>query len=65
LNICEERGSGIDNVIFSVEMFQLPPPDFRIPAGSTQVLLIAAPQPFSEMDGAERVQGRYQYGDLR
>ncbi len=41
LNICEERGSGIDKVITSIEMYQLPPPDFRVPPGSTQALLFA------------------------
>ncbi len=28
LNICEERGSGVDKVIAQVEMFQLPAPEF-------------------------------------
>jgi predicted HTH transcriptional regulator len=60
LNICEERGSGIDKVIFYIEMFQLPPPDFRVPQGSTQVLLLA-PQTFGEMDRSERVRACYQH----
>lgn len=60
LNICEERGSGIDKVIFAIEMFQLPPPDFRVPPGSTRVLLLA-PQTFSGMDRAERVRACYQH----
>ncbi len=60
LNICEERGSGIDKVIFYIEMFQLPPPDFRVPPGSTQVLLLA-PQTFAQMDRAERVRACYQH----
>jgi predicted HTH transcriptional regulator len=60
LNICEERGSGIDKVIFTIEMFQLPPPDFRVPPGSTQVLLLA-PQTFAEMDSVERVRACYQH----
>lgn len=60
LNICEERGSGIDKVIFYIEMFQLPPPDFRVPPGSTQVLLLA-PQTFGKMDRAERVRACYQH----
>ena len=30
LNICEERGSGIDKVVFQVEMFQLPKPGFQV-----------------------------------
>src|ERR1700722_7444665 len=35
MNICEERGSGIDKVIFQIELYQLPPPDFRVTHGST------------------------------
>jgi predicted HTH transcriptional regulator len=60
LNICEERGSGIDKVILAIEMFQLPPPDFRVPQGSTRVLLLA-PQTFAAMDRAERVRACYQH----
>ncbi|NEP12862.1 MAG: transcriptional regulator, partial [Symploca sp. SIO2C1] len=29
INICEERGSGIDKVVHSVEVFQLPAPEFK------------------------------------
>ncbi len=60
LNICEERGSGIDKVIVAIEVFQLPPPDFRVLPGSTRVLLLA-PQPFAAMDRAERVRACYQH----
>lgn len=60
VNICEERGSGIDKVVASIEMYQLPPPDFRKPTGSTQVVLFA-PQKFAEMDGAARTRACYQH----
>lgn len=60
LNICEERGSGIDKVISSIEMFQLPPPDFRTPPGSTRVFLFA-PRTFARMDRRERVRACYQH----
>ncbi len=60
LDFCEERGSGIDKVITSIEIYQLPPPDFRVPPGSTQVLLLA-PQTFAEMDRAKRVRAYYQH----
>lgn len=39
LNICEERGSGIDKVIRSVEVFQLPAPDFRVLHGSVPLVV--------------------------
>jgi predicted HTH transcriptional regulator len=32
--ICEERGSGIDKVVFQVELFQLPAPLFKGPRAS-------------------------------
>jgi hypothetical protein len=32
--ICEERASGIDKVVFEVELFQLPAPLFEAPEGS-------------------------------
>ena len=64
VNICEERGSGIDKVIDSIEAYQLPPPDFRKPPGSTQVVLFA-PRTFAGMDNSERIRACYQHCVLR
>ena len=49
--ICEERGSGIDKVVFQVELFQLPAPDLR---GAARVHPSRAlrPRPLVEMDKA-------------
>lgn len=44
LNICEERGSGIDKVIFQVEMFQLPAPEFRVTDNHTIAVLLCPSQ---------------------
>ncbi len=63
MNICEERGSGIDKVISNVEVFQLPAPDFRI-AGSNTVAVLYAPRSFSEMDREERIRACYQHACL-
>jgi predicted HTH transcriptional regulator len=60
LHICEERGSGIDKVIFQVEVFQLPPPDFRTDTTHTRVVLFAH-QEFSDMDKRDRVRACYQH----
>jgi ATP-dependent DNA helicase RecG len=30
VGICEEKGSGIDKVVHSAEVYQLPAPDFRV-----------------------------------
>jgi len=39
LGMCEEVGSGIDKVVFQVELYQLPAPDFRVQSGHTRVTL--------------------------
>lgn len=63
MNICEERGSGIDKVIFHVEVFQLPAPDFRI-AGSSTVAVLYGPRQFAQMDREERIRACYQHACL-
>ncbi|MBM4287534.1 MAG: transcriptional regulator [Deltaproteobacteria bacterium] len=63
MNICEERGSGIDKVIFNVEVFQLPAPDFRV-AGDSTIAVLYGPRKFSQMDREERVRACYQHACL-
>lgn len=41
INICEERGSGIDKVVFETEFYQLPAPSFETIDGYTKVTLYA------------------------
>ncbi len=60
INICEERGSGIDKVIHYVELFQLPAPDFRVTTNHT-VSILFGPKDFSEMDKADRIRAAYQH----
>jgi predicted HTH transcriptional regulator len=60
MNICEERGTGIDKVIIAIEMNQLPAPDFRVPGDNT----VFAPRGFGEMDRDERVRACYQHACL-
>jgi ATP-dependent DNA helicase RecG len=62
--ICEERGSGIDKVVFQVELFQLPAPLFEVPAGFTRTVLFAH-KPLSAMDKADRVRACYLHACLR
>jgi predicted HTH transcriptional regulator len=64
MNICEERGSGIDKVIFHVEMFQLPAPDFRV-AGDSTVAVLFGPRKFLQMDREERRRACYQHACLQ
>lgn len=62
--VCEERGSGIDKVVAQVELYQLPPPLFEVPPGSTRVVLFA-PRPLSEMDRDERIRACYWHSCLK
>lgn len=63
MNVCEERGTGIDKVIIAIEMHQLPAPDFRTPGDNT-VAVLFAPRGFAEMDRDERVRACYQHACL-
>lgn len=60
LGICEEKSSGIDRVVATVETFQLPAPDFRVIGGRTMVTIYGH-KPFEEMDRAERIRACYQH----
>jgi predicted HTH transcriptional regulator len=62
--ICEERGSGIDKVVFEVELYQLPAPLFESPEGFTRTVLFAH-KPLSSMDKADRVRACYLHSCLR
>lgn len=62
--ICEERGSGIDKVVFQVELFQLPAPLFEKPDGFTRTVLFAH-KPLTAMDKEDRVRACYLHACLR
>ncbi|MBB3770998.1 putative HTH transcriptional regulator [Angulomicrobium tetraedrale] len=64
MNICEEQGSGLDKVIASVELFQLPPPEFRVEANNMKVIMLS-PRQFAHMTAAERLRATYQHAVLR
>lgn len=64
MKICEERGSGIDKVIFQIELYQLPPPDFRVTDGST-IAVLFQPANLSEMGRQEKVRACYQHACLQ
>ena len=63
MGICEEQGSGLDKVIGSLEVYQLPPLKIHS-ADSTQVILYG-PRTFAEMTRSERVQACYQHAVLK
>ena len=64
MNLCEEQGSGLDKVITSVELFQLPPPKFQAEDSNMQVTLYAS-RPFANMTIDERVRACYQHAVIK
>ena len=63
IEICEERGSGIDRVIEAIKQANLPAPDFVSADGVTRAVLYG-PRPFSTLTRAERVRACYQHACL-
>ena len=64
LNICEERGSGIDKVISECEQHQLPPPDFIVGENYTRAILYS-PKNFEQMDRQDKIRACYQHAGLK
>jgi predicted HTH transcriptional regulator len=64
MRMCEEQGTGIDKVIVSVELHQLPPPDFRAEGDAVRVVLFA-PRRFADMTQEERIRACYQHAALK
>jgi predicted HTH transcriptional regulator len=64
MNICEERGSGIDKVVKAAEAFQLPAPRFDTLSEHTKATLFA-PRKLADMDKDDRIRACYQHASLR
>lgn len=64
IGLCEEQGSGLDKVVQQAEIFQLPPPDFRVSDNTMQVVLYG-PRSFAHMTPDERVRACYQHAILK
>lgn len=62
--ICEERGSGVDKVVFQTEFYQLPAPLFEVTGDSTRVVLYAH-RPLTRMDTEDRVRACYLHACLK
>ena len=63
LNICEERGSGIDKVISQAELFQLPAPEFLSYENHTKAVMFAH-RKLTEMDRQDKMRACYQHACL-
>ncbi len=64
LRMCEEKGSGIDKVIFGSEVFQLPGPEFLVQEKHTKAIMFAH-QPLNQMDKKDKVRACYQHACLK
>ena len=64
IGVCEERGSGVDKVVFNIELFQLPAPLFEVPDGFTKAVLFAHKE-LRHMDRDERVRACYLHACLK
>lgn len=64
MNICEERGSGVDRALSAIEVAQLPAPEFQGESGFTRVILFAYRE-FKDMSRVDRVRACYQHCCLR
>ncbi len=64
IGVCEERGSGVDKVVFQTEYFQLPAPAFEVVGENTRAVLFAH-RSLSRMDKADRVRACYLHACLR
>jgi len=64
LKICEQQGSGIDRAIETIEIYQLPAPQFREGRHSTSVIIYGLRE-FEEMNHKDRIRACYQHCALR
>lgn len=64
IGICEERGSGIDKVIFQTELYQLPAPIFEQTDQHTRVVMFAHKE-YKKMDSEDRIRACYQHCCLK
>ncbi|MEA4926743.1 MAG: ATP-binding protein [Syntrophomonadaceae bacterium] len=64
VNICEERGSGIDKVVNAVESYQLPAPNFVAEENFLRVILYAY-KSLKEMTKDDKIRACYQHCCLK
>jgi ATP-dependent DNA helicase RecG len=64
IGVCEERGSGIDKVVFQTEYYQLPAPVFESLEEHTRCVLFGH-KTLTDMDKHERVHACYLHACLR
>ncbi|MBN1782722.1 putative DNA binding domain-containing protein [bacterium] len=64
INICEERGSGFDKVVFFCEFYQLPAPEIIVTENHTKVILYAY-KTFDKMSSNDKIRACYLHACLK
>jgi predicted HTH transcriptional regulator len=64
IGICEERGSGIDKVVFETELYQLPAPVFEVTDEHTRIVLFSHRE-FREMYKEDKIRACYLHSCLK
>jgi ATP-dependent DNA helicase RecG len=63
VNICEERGTGIDKVLEALEFYQSPAPEISATEMATRIILFTKRE-FAHMSSAERIEACYWHACL-
>jgi hypothetical protein len=64
MGFCEEKGSGLDKVIFYNELYQLPPISVTIVENRTKVVIYSY-KALNDLDKKEKIQACYQHACLK
>ncbi len=64
MGFCEEKGSGLDKVIFNNELYQLPPIDITSDQNRTKVTIYAY-KSLNDLDKKEKIRATYQHACLK
>ena len=64
IGVCEERGSGIDKIVYETELYQLPAPLFEVVEDNTRAILFAH-RPLKKMDKTDRIRACYLHACLK
>lgn len=64
MGFCEEKGSGLDKVIFNIELYQLPPLNVVVAESRTRVTMYSY-KALLDLDKREKVRACYQHACLK
>ncbi|MDR0606226.1 MAG: putative DNA binding domain-containing protein [Bacteroidales bacterium] len=64
MRFCEEKGSGMDKVIFQNELYQLPPTNIIVAEQQTRVIVYSY-KPLNDLSKKEKIRACYQHACLK